>query len=321
MSSNVRHLSTLSDHNYIINGLCLYDSLVRNSSQDFVLHYLCMDQYTYDKLNSLQCSNLKTYTLEDISDDPKFATLKENNACRPIDKHFGVQGSDQSDFHFALASFVSYFLLQTYNLPHVLYIDSDIIFYNDVETVFAAVGNKSIGLITHKHMKMDRTTRNPGYYNVGIVYFQNDEVGKNCLKFWRDCCIYPDNKYADIFGACGDQKYLELFGNLFGEENIEILCKEVGNGAPWNFTMFEFLEDNRIIWRDPEGNVLDPNEELEQDLVFNHFSHFTPNYDERFFRLDRGGEWGPQLLTHPGVVELYADYMRNLIFTKEKYEL
>ena len=110
MTNNIWHFSTLSDHNYIINGLCLYDSLVEKSSQDFMLHYLCMDQYTYDTLNSLQLSHLKTYTLEDIATDPEFVTLKENNACRPIDRHAGVEGSDQSDFHFALASFFSYFL-------------------------------------------------------------------------------------------------------------------------------------------------------------------------------------------------------------------
>ena len=43
----------------------------------------------------------------------------------------------------------------------------------------------------------------------------------------------------------GDQKYLELFDEKFGAENIEILCHKVGNGAPWNFPMLEFNEDNK----------------------------------------------------------------------------
>jgi len=321
MSDNIRHLVTLSDHNYIVNGLCLYDSLMQNSSRDFVLHYLCVDQYTYDKLNSLQLPNLKTYTLEDLATDPEFATLRANNPCRPIDKHAGVEGSDQSDFHFALASFASYFLLHKHNLPHVLYVDSDIIFYRDLENIFASVKDKSIGLIAHKHMKMDKETRNPGYYNVGIIYFENNDVGKNCLKFWRDCCVHPNNEYSKIFGACGDQKYLELFEDFFDKDQIQTIDFNVGNGAPWNFTMFEFLDDDRIMWHDPDGNVLRPGEKREQDLVFNHFSHFTPDYKNLRFKFDRHGEWGNNLLNHAGVVDIYIRYFQSLLHTREKYLL
>ena len=44
-----------------------------------------------------------------------------------------------------------------------------------------------------------------------------------------------------------DQKYLELFGDKFGEEYIQNICLKVGNGAPWNFHMFDYLEDNKIL--------------------------------------------------------------------------
>jgi len=30
--SNTKHIVTLSDHNYIINGMCLYESLFRDST-------------------------------------------------------------------------------------------------------------------------------------------------------------------------------------------------------------------------------------------------------------------------------------------------
>lgn len=321
MTNNTWHFNTLSDHNYISNGLCLYDSLLEKSSQDFMLHYLCVDRYTYDKLNSLKLSHLKTYTLKDVAADSEFATLKENNACRPIDKHAGVQGSDQSDFHFALASFFSYFLLNQHALPHILYIDSDIVFYHDPKSIFNSVQDKSIGLITHRHMKMDKANRNPGYYNVGIVYFQNNEVGKSCLKFWRDCCIYPNNQYSQIFGACGDQKYLELFEDFFDSDQICIMDFDIGHGAPWNFTMFEFLDSHKIVWHDPEGNVLSRGEKRTQDLVFAHFSHFVPDYSNMKFKFDRAGEWGPDLPSHAGVIDIYIEYFQSLLQTRQKYSL
>ena len=208
-----------------------------------------------------------------------------------------------------------------YDLPHVLYIDSDIMFYDTVDKIFEAVDPKSIGIITHKHNKLDKNNTNVGYYNVGVIYFKNDEVGSSCLNFWRHCCIHSNNKYSAIFGSCGDQKYLELFDDLFGAQHVEVLCRKVGNGAPWNFTMFEFIGDNKIIWHDPEGNVLHPGESLEQELVFNHFSHFTPSYEEYRFKFDRHGEWGPQLPSHAGVVDIYREYFINLMKVKQTYGL
>ena len=310
----MKHLLTLSDKNYVTYGLCLYDSISKHSS-DFTLHYLAMDEETEDTLKRLNLENIKVYSMKDIEDNPQFQELKLNNESRPIDISDG-----QSDFHWALASFFSAHLLNS-GLPHILYIDSDILFYRDVQTVFDAVGDKSIGLITHKHIRLHKVASNPGYYNVGIIYFKNDDVGSQCLNFWKDCCVYPDNEYAPVYGVCGDQKYLELFDELFGEENIEVLCHKGGNGAPWNFTMLEFKDNNRVLWTDPEGLVLSPGESIEQDLVFNHFSHFKPDYDDESFNFDRGGEWGPYLPTHPGVKETYIDYFVRLLDTRERYEL
>ena len=310
----MKHLLTLSDRNYITYGLCLYDSLKKNS-KDFTLHYLAMDEETEKILKDLDLDNIKVYSMDEIEDNPQFQDLKLNNESRPIDISDG-----QSKFHWALASFFSAHLINS-GLPHALYIDADIYFYRDVQDVFDAVGEKSIGLITHKHIRLEKVATNPGYYNVGIIYFKNDEVGSKCLNFWKDCCVYPDNEYATVYGVCGDQKYLELFDELFGEENIEVLCHKIGNGAPWNFTMFEFIDNNRIIWRDPKGLVLKQGEYIEQDLVFSHFSHFKPDYDDESFNFDRGGEWGPYLPTHPGVKATYIDYFVNLLDTRERYEL
>ena len=250
--SEPKHLVTLSDHNYLINGICLYESLCKYSA-NFVLHYLCLNDETYDKLTSLQLPNLKCYNITELHNDPDFNTLQQNNSSRPIDTSDG-----QSHFHWALASFFSGYLMFNYGLPHVLYIDSDIIFYDTVDKIFEAVHPKSIGIITHKHNKLDKANTNVGYYNVGVIYFKNDEVGSNCLSFWRNCCIHPNNKYSAIFGSCGDQKYLELFDDLFGAQHVEVLCRKVGNGAPWNFTMFEFIGNNKIIWHDkyiPDSKV------------------------------------------------------------------
>ena len=310
----MKHLLTLSDINYLTCGLTLYESLSETASCDFTLHYLAMDSDAKKKLEELNKDNIVIYTLDDLESED-FEKLKVNNTSSEEESRKG-----HSAFHFMLSSFFTHYIMNKVDCEDVLYIDSDILFYRDVNIIFNTM-EKSVGLITHKHIRLDKTTRNPGYYNVGVVYFKNDSVGNDCLNFWRDCCIYSDNKYSEIFGACWDQKYLELFGDEFGEDNIQNLCLTVGNGAPWNFTLFTFLDANQIIWNDYSGNVLDVGTSIEQDLVFNHFSHFSPNYEARTYSMDRQGEWGPYVKTHPGVVDLYDDYFNKLILTREKYSL
>ena len=106
--SNVKHLVTLSDHNYIINGLSLYHSLLAHSGDSFVLHYLCLNDRTYDQLASLNLKQIKIYNIDELSNDDDFEKLKNNNESRPIDTSDG-----QSHFHWALASFFSGYLINT----------------------------------------------------------------------------------------------------------------------------------------------------------------------------------------------------------------
>jgi hypothetical protein len=307
----MKHIVTLSDHNYLIYGLTLYQS-IEEQTENYTLHYLCTSQEAYDKLVSLNLPNIKPYNIKDLHKDKDFVQLKNNHKSN---NRNGYGSNDH--FHWALASFFSYYLMDSYDLPHVLYIDSDIVFYHPVERVLDAVSDKSIGLITHKHNKKDAAT---GYFNVGIVYFKNDEVGKSCLKFWRDCCINPSNEYSEVYGTCGDQKYLELFDKLFDKNKIKILCHEVGNIAPWNLHMCKLLGNNEMLWYDHEGFVLEPKTSKVQSIVFMHFSHFTPDFENQSFKLDRDGEWGP-IASYDNVIELYREYFIRCFHIKRKYRL
>ena len=312
--SETKHLVTLSDHNYLVYGLTLYDS-IDEQTEDYVLHYLCTSQEAYDKLVLLNLPNLKPYNIKDLDSDDDFLRLKINQQSNTTS---GYDGNNH--FHWALASFFSHYLMDNYDLPHVVYIDSDIVFYNPVDRVLDAMQDKSIGIITHKHMALEKSNKNVGYYNVGVIVFKNTEVGKSCLKFWRDCCIDTDNKYAEGFGTCGDQKYLELFDEIFDEKEIKVLCHDVGNLAPWNLHMCKLLGNNEFMWYDDKGFVLKPQSSKVQSLVFMHFSHFTPDFNNKAFRLDRGGEWGP-IASYDNVLDLYKEYFLQCSHVKRKYSV
>ena len=312
--SETKHLVTLSDHNYLVYGLTLYDS-IDEQTEDYVLHYLCTSQEAYDKLVLLNLPYLKPYNIKDLDSDDDFLRLKRNQQSNTTS---GYDGNNH--FHWALASFFSHYLMDNYDLPHVVYIDSDIVFYNPVDRVLDAMQDKSIGIITHKHMALEKSNKNVGYYNVGVIVFKNTEVGKSCLKFWRDCCIDTDNKYAEGFGTCGDQKYLELFDEIFDEKEIKVLCHDVGNLAPWNLHMCKLLGNNEFMWYDDKGFVLKPQSSKVQSLVFMHFSHFTPDFNNKAFRLDRGGEWGP-IASYDNVLDLYKEYFLQCSHVKRKYSV
>ena len=83
--------------------------------------------------------------------------------------------------------------------------DADVMFYHDIKTMHDAVSQKSVGIILHRH---NRVGDYVGGYNVGVIYFKNDDVGYNCLKWWRDCVMNPTNEWFSEYGNCGDQKYL-----------------------------------------------------------------------------------------------------------------
>ena len=229
-----KHFITLSDRNYLVYGLTLYESIKKNIGSDFKLYYLALDDFTYNKLEELNNSSIEVYSIDDIENDSMFEILKNNNESRPIDTSDG-----QSPFHWALASFFTFFIMRTKQPSHCLYIDSDIIFYRDPQMLFDSVENHSIGIITHKHMKLNKWAKDVGYYNVGVIYFKNDEIGYKCLKWWSDVVADKNNPWFEDFGTCGDQKYLECFEDLLVKITSKYFVEMLETALLGTFTNFK----------------------------------------------------------------------------------
>jgi len=274
-----RNICTLSDYNYSDKGLALYDSLVLCSS-DFTLYYLCIDDRLYDKLLKL---NL-----------PKLVPLRIG-CYRELDN----KSSSYMEYCWSLGSRLCSFLMKRHVLPEILYVDSDIVFYADVEHIFEAVKGKSVGVIPHLHVPVGHYV---GGYNVGIIYFRGDDVGKECLDFWVNCVITPDGPYHKSHGTCGDQKYLELFEVKYPEA-VTVIFDKASHVAPWNAQLYNYgqfdMARKNIIYL---GKTL--------PLVFAHFSHFAPFYETDTYKLITHG-YDLGILGIPAVVSLYADYYQR----------
>lgn len=242
------NLTTVSDYNYLSKGIALYESLL-DTSNDFVLHYLCIDIESFDKLSKYECDTLKVYNVNDLL----------NSDTSLMD----VKNSEYRYFCWSLASYFTQHLMKKLDVP-LIYIDSDIYFHQSINELYNLMESKSIGIFKHRQFT---TERPEGAYNVGVCYFNNDVVGKHILNWWSDAVLYK--KYPQL-ATCGDQKYLDAFPSMCPDDLI-FDESTIGHGAPWLWQLYDFSElDNsgEIIWN---GN--------KQKLFFTHFSQFNYNED------------------------------------------
>jgi len=238
----VKYFCTLSDKNYLNQGLALLRSLREVTQGSFELNYLCLDEETFTALKDEP--DVRPHKLAEVeASREQILKFKKSNAY--------------PDYCWSLASTFCRYLLEQVDLPHVLYVDSDIYFYKDPQIIYDEQGDKSVGIIRHRH----NTASSPdGEFNVGIVYFKNDDVGTSCLQWWNDCVL--EGNRPDL-ATCGDQKYLEEFVPMFGD-SVCVLDKTFAHGAPWNFRLYvydDYYSDGTVVWGDKQ-----------QPLVFNHFS-------------------------------------------------
>lgn len=236
---------TVSDYKYLVKGVALYQSLEKHN-ESFKLYYLAIDNEAYSQLLRLKSEfpedfkflmPISIYDLhnEDIKHMRKLKASKYGDAY--------------SQFCWALTPyFTNWCLLRFVEEGNcVYYVDSDLYFYDSITEIQKELGEKSIGIISHRGPNGD-----VGEFNVGIVVFRNSEAGRECSKLWKDWLIDENNPYYVEYGTCGDQKYLELFPKLFFSETV-VLDKTFHHFAPWNA--------DKIDYKLP--------------LVFAHYSHFN----------------------------------------------
>jgi len=222
------HICTLSDKNFLLKGLALYQSLV-NTCNEFTLHYLCLDNETYFKLKELDFENIELSKLDVLEKhDLKLVECRDNEPSE-------YAANKEEQFIWSLAPYFTNYILNT--LPeneHLFYIDADICIYENLSQLLQIVGTKSVGIHSHKFSSAYNDNYKTGWFNVGIVIFKNDYFGKTISKFWKNLLLNQDNSYYEKYGTCGDQKYLELFPKIWPNQTC-IFDKEIDHLAPWNW--------------------------------------------------------------------------------------
>jgi hypothetical protein len=118
------------------------------------------------------------------------------------------------------------------------------------------MGERSIAIVGHRFPVHLKHLEAFGLYNVGLLIFRNDAIGRECLAWWRARCIeWCYDRLED--GKFGDQKYLDDWPERF--PGVAVIEHKGANLAPWNIARYRITERNGTVMVD------------ENPLIFYHF--------------------------------------------------
>lgn len=239
----MRHFCTYFDHRFIDRGLAMYESL-KTHCPSFTLWVLCMDLTCFQVLSRLDCKSMRLITPdlleswdEELRETKKFRTLIE--------------------YYFTCTPALPLYLLEHHpHLQGITYLDADLYFYHDPAVIYEEIGDNSVAIIPHRYPPRLRYREKYGIYNVGLIYFRQDESGLACLRWWHRRCIEWCHTWVER-ERFADQKYLDKWPSLF--DRVSVLGHKGLNLAAWNMARYRITED-------PTGIRVD-----DQPLVFFHF--------------------------------------------------
>lgn len=254
---------TLFDSNYLSRALVMYHSLEK-TGDDFELYAVCFDDLAYQVLMKLELPNLIAIPLA-VFESPEVLSVKGQRTA--------------GEYCWTCTPHVIRYVLDTYKLPQVTYVDADLCFYDKPSLLLSEFkeSGQSVLITEHRYTPRYDQSATSGIYCVQFMTFKADGRGIKVLQWWQDRCIeWCYARYED--GKFGDQKYLDDWTQRF--DGVHVL-KHVGGGvAPWNVQQY-------MLNRDNDGRILVDG----LPLVFFHFhgyKHYLDGiHDLGSYRLDR----------------------------------
>lgn len=269
---------TLFNSVYLTRGLAMYNSLAKHC-KEFHLYIFAFDDTSCSLLKKLNLEHATIISLKEFEDE----TLLGIKASRTATEYCWT----------CTPATVSY-CLDTYQLDSCIYIDADLLFFDDPIVLLKELRSTDSVIITdHRYTPEYDQTANSGKYCVQFVYFKNDEQGRKTLKWWKDSCIewcfnrIEDNKF-------GDQKYLDDWCTRF--EGIHELQHLGGGVAPWNIQQYELVQQNNKV----EGSSIATGETF--DLIFYHYHGLRYCEHEAFYL-------GSYKVTSSDLKQIYKPYV------------
>jgi len=265
---------TIVSGEYICQGLAMYNSIKRHTPE-FHLWILCVDELVYNLLEQLDLEKVTLLSLDNIVDE-KLSKVKQK---RNLD-----------EFCWTLkASLLSYLLNNHWNLESIVYVDADLYFFTDASVIFRDWGEGSV-YVTKLGLS-SKWAKKVGKYSSGLIGIKRDDVGGECLEYWKRKCIdWCYDKFDEQ--RWRDQKYIEEWENIAG--SALVVSENSGiNLGPWNITKGKVSMRNSAYYFN------------EAQLALYHFSGFEVTGPKSFILCNRK-------VLPDYCLGIYSDYIRDI---------
>lgn len=214
------HFCTISTADHLYKAFALFDS-IKNQGHSAQLHALVVDENPPGKH-----AGVELYSLKDISASAV--------AKKIISKY--SSDSDKDKLRWALKAVFLKHLLVDKKTDKVVYVDSDVFFFNDYRFLFDLLDAHSFLLTPHNYPRNPNSDQiwleanfRVGLYNAGFVGVNRNAL--SALDWWGECCAYKTERNA-WRGLHDDQKYLDLIPVML--EDACIIRHKGCNVADWN---------------------------------------------------------------------------------------
>jgi hypothetical protein len=220
----MEHYVTLFDSSFLPQGLALHRSMVRELNT-FNLWVLCVDRKAYEVLEQLKLPNVRLLDLADL-ETTELIAVKANRT--------------KGEYCWTLTPFAPKFVFDAApEVDRVTYLDADIWFRSDVQSIFSEFDRSEKGVLITDHLyaaEYDHSHTN-GRFCVQFMTFKRDS-GEFVRKWWQDRCVeWCFARFEE--GKFGDQKYLDDWPVRFSDQ-VHVLSNLHPVIGPWNATRFPY---------------------------------------------------------------------------------
>jgi hypothetical protein len=213
------HFCTLFDHTYLPFGMALHHSLMAHA-MPFHLWILCMDEAVEEQL---QCLNLPHVTLMPLREveTPELLAVKPD------------RGPGEYCWTMTPFSFEAVFDRDA-SVERVTYLDADLFFFDSPKILLDEFtkSQKSVLITDHAYAPEYDQSEESGRFCVQFLTFCRTEAGFHIMHWWQNKCLEWCYAIAEP-DRFGDQKYLDCWPELFGDE-VHICQQTEKTLAPWN---------------------------------------------------------------------------------------
>lgn len=229
--TEIRHIATSTDANYLHKAIVLYKSLSKVHNK-FLLHMFCFDNISYSIFEKLNFRSLKIYHPSDF-ENKELLKIKASKVRR-------------YEYYWACNPFITRKVLLEQDADFISSCDCDLMFFQSPELIFEEFGDTDVLIQPNNfsYQLMKDYIKGVGYYCTSFQCFRKNKNSIKILNWWqRKTMEWCSSTFAN--GKFGDQKYLDDWRIRF--QGVREILNVGANVAPWNIQKYDLSTQNGKI--------------------------------------------------------------------------